>query len=147
MSIRETLVLANDKSGMVIVTALAGSLRLVVLIMAVILFVMSLSSEISYKTEFRAAVVVMALGMILLVGPRQEILLIRDENVIKITRRFFLFSKTAEVAMNAASVAIDGKAIVLSADGKSYPIRVAGKKPGMQELFEKMKEVIQESKS
>jgi len=107
---------------------------------------MSLSSEISYKTEFRVSVVVIALGMILLVGPRQEIFLIRDENAIKITRRFFLFSKTAEVAMSAASVTIDGKSIVLSAEGKSYSIRVSGKKPGMQELFEKMQEVIQASK-
>lgn len=145
MNIRESLVLSNSKSGIVIITSLAGKLRLLVLLVAVVLFFLSLSSEIAYKTEFRLLVVVVAFGLIALVGPRQEIFLIRDEQRVKITRRFFVFSKTSEHAMQAVQLTISDRVITLHVETRSYLIRVSGKDSGPQELFEKMNELIQES--
>jgi hypothetical protein len=123
MILRETLLLQNREAGMVFSTGLASWARLVVLVIAVAAFILTLSSSMAYETGFRIAVIVLAVFLCVVVGPRSEAMLIRSERRLKITKRFFIFSRTKEFNLDGSEeLTISGACIFLNKGGISLQL-------------------------
>jgi hypothetical protein len=118
MVLRETLLLQNSSAGMVFNTGLASWARILVLLIAVGAFILSLSSDFAYDPRFRIAVILLAIFMGVFVGPRTEVLIIQDERKIKITKRFFIFSRSNEYNLDGSEeLSAQGKKILLNKAG------------------------------
>lgn len=112
---RETLILQNSEAGMVLSTGLVSWARLGVLVVAVVFFVLSLSGSMAYNMNFRLIVIVLAIFLCVVVGPRTEVMIIRSERRIKITRRFFIFSRAKEYDLDGSEeLIISNDAIILA---------------------------------
>jgi len=120
MILRETMVLGKSESGMVLSTGLVSWARLGVLAVAVVFFVLSLSSSMAYNMYFRLTVIILAILMGIVVGPRAEAMLIRSERRLRITHRFFLFSRAKEYDLDGSEeLVMDKDAILLRKGGVS----------------------------
>jgi hypothetical protein len=121
--LRETLILGKSEAGMVLSTGLVSWARLGVLVVAVVFFVLSLSSSLAYDPGFRLIVIALAVFMCVVVGPRTEVMIIRSERRIRVTRRFFVFSRAKEYDLNGKEELVISKdAILLKKDALSLPL-------------------------
>ena len=96
MILRETTLHENSAAGMAFSTGIDGRARYLILLVAVVLFLFSLSGETAYNPLFRVIVIVVGVLLAALVGPRSEVLVIRSERCVRLTTRFFLFSRSHE---------------------------------------------------
>jgi hypothetical protein len=104
MFLRKSLLLENGKSGMVFNTGLVSWARFLVLIIAMVFFFFSLSSEYAYNSYYRATVIVLAVFICFVVGPRTEVLIIQSERRLKIEKRFLIFSRAKEYDLSGNEV-------------------------------------------
>jgi len=150
MFLRETLLLRNSAEGMVFSTGLASWARIAVLLVALGFFILTLSSEFAYDPRFRISVIILAIFLGVFVGPRTEVLLIRSEKKLQITRRFFLFARTKGCDLNGSEeIEAVGKKIFLKAGGISFCLASARKDAelalwieGVERCLERMRDSV-----
>jgi hypothetical protein len=140
------VLITSNSSGLVLSTGLAGKLRIIVLALSLVLFVMSLSSDIAYKDEFRLLVIVTAVFLMFFVGPRKEIMFINDEKKIKLITRFFVFSKTHELDMRTVEIAYQKGNTILISPAKTVTIYTNNQTGAGETLYKKIEETIQASR-
>ena len=116
---RESMMLQNGPAGIAVSTGLDSRARYLVLLVAVVLFLLTLSGEMAYRPEFRLTVIAVGILLAVLVGPRQEVFLVRSERKAHVTRRFFLFSRSREYPLDdTAEAVLEGRELVLRTGGQ-----------------------------
>jgi hypothetical protein len=145
MFLRETLLLESGSAGMVFSTGIALWARIFVLILAIVFFILTLSADFAYDPRFRITVIALAIFLAVFVGPRTDTLLIRDERRIKITKRFFIFSKAREYALDGSEqLLIVGKKIILKKSDIEFVLVITGKENKRTLWFEEIQQCLRQ---